>query len=233
MAINLDNAQFRAFRALETTKLDDCVETIDALYRNYYRVEEALLALEKYGDDLDTKANCPLRNFASGLLITKARVTENQIVRLTNRQLADFVTTLCQAGDASGAATWRPVDLGQGGKSPARPCRGGVRTPPRARKYIAPPAISAHFPRHFHRPVVKSRTIAPPVPPHWQLATLEPATLPHWRHSPNPASPSLPRKHNDDERIRIFRETGLQGHRRAEGAWSLALRGTYHSLDGA
>lgn len=34
-------------RCLETTKLDDCVETIDALYRHYYRVEEALLALEK------------------------------------------------------------------------------------------------------------------------------------------------------------------------------------------
>ncbi len=28
-------------------ELDDCVETIDALFRNYYRVEKALLALEK------------------------------------------------------------------------------------------------------------------------------------------------------------------------------------------
>ena len=57
---------------------------------------------ELAGDDLDNKADCPLRNFASGLLMTKARVTEGQIARLTNRQLADFVTTLCQAGDASG-----------------------------------------------------------------------------------------------------------------------------------
>ena len=57
---------------------------------------------DQAGDDLDTKADCPLRNFTSGLLITKAHVTENQIARLTNRQLADFVTTLCQAGDASG-----------------------------------------------------------------------------------------------------------------------------------
>ena len=57
---------------------------------------------ELAGDALDTKEDCPLRNFASGLLVTKARVTENQIARLTNRQLAEFVTTLCQAGDASG-----------------------------------------------------------------------------------------------------------------------------------
>ena len=34
-------------RCLEAKKLDDCVETIDALFRNYYRVEKALLALEK------------------------------------------------------------------------------------------------------------------------------------------------------------------------------------------
>ena len=34
-------------RCLETTKPDDCVETVDAIYRNYYRVETALLALEK------------------------------------------------------------------------------------------------------------------------------------------------------------------------------------------
>ena len=57
---------------------------------------------ELAGDDLDTKADCPLRNFASGLLMTKARVTEGQIARLTNHQLSEFVTTLCQAGDASG-----------------------------------------------------------------------------------------------------------------------------------
>ncbi len=36
-------------RCLEAKKLDDCVETIDALHRNYYRVEEALLALERQG----------------------------------------------------------------------------------------------------------------------------------------------------------------------------------------
>ena len=34
-------------RCLETTKPDDCVQMVDAIYRNYYRVESALLALEK------------------------------------------------------------------------------------------------------------------------------------------------------------------------------------------
>ena len=55
---------------------------------------------DKSKDDLYTKANCPLRNFASGLLMTKAKVAEDQIAKLTNSQLADFVTTLCQTGDA-------------------------------------------------------------------------------------------------------------------------------------
>ena len=36
----------------------------------------------------------------------------------------------------------------------------------------------------------KGRNGTTPLPPHWQLATLEPATLPHWQHFP-PSLPSL------------------------------------------
>ena len=75
-----------------------------------------------------------------------------------------------------------------------------------ARKYIASPANSAHFPRHFPRPVVESRTVAPPLPPHWQLATLELATLPHWQHSPRPS-----RKKGFENRERFARELRLWG----------------------
>ncbi len=51
---------------------------------------------------LDTKEDCPLRNFASWLLKTKARVTGEQIDKLTNKQLEEFVVMFCQTGDASG-----------------------------------------------------------------------------------------------------------------------------------
>ena len=51
---------------------------------------------------LETKADCPVRNFASMLLKTKARVTEEQVAQLTNKQLEDFVAMYCETGDASG-----------------------------------------------------------------------------------------------------------------------------------
>ena len=58
---------------------------------------------ENEGKDYrDTKEDCPLRDFASWLLKTKARVTGEQIDKLTNKQLEDFVVMFCQTGDASG-----------------------------------------------------------------------------------------------------------------------------------
>lgn len=53
-------------------------------------------------DCMDNQANCPLRKYASSLLMSKARVTDVQIAKLTNRQLEDYTVMLCQAGDASG-----------------------------------------------------------------------------------------------------------------------------------
>ena len=58
---------------------------------------------EKEGKEiLDTKENCPFRDFASWILKTKAHVTGEQIDKLTNKQLEDFVVMFCQMGDASG-----------------------------------------------------------------------------------------------------------------------------------
>lgn len=50
--------------------------------------------------ELDTKNACPLRNFAAEFLIAKAGVGEEQIAKLDNNTLANFVDTLCLTGDA-------------------------------------------------------------------------------------------------------------------------------------
>ena len=58
---------------------------------------------EKEGKNyLETKVRCPLRDYASWLLKTKARVTDEQIAELTNKQLEEFVGVYFQAGDGSG-----------------------------------------------------------------------------------------------------------------------------------
>ena len=69
--------------------------------------ERAVLAetvLESYkelsDDKMDTAANCPLRRFAVGLLVSKAGLAEDQIKMFTNAELAGIVQKLCEKGDA-------------------------------------------------------------------------------------------------------------------------------------
>lgn len=50
-------------------------------------------------DDKDTRKDCAFRNLAGGILMTKAGVPDGQIAKLTNRELANFLDTLCNTGD--------------------------------------------------------------------------------------------------------------------------------------
>ena len=113
----------RSVANFATTKEELCIamdETVSSLYDSFTEKKDgdltygrAVLAdkvLAYYKEQsekeskeyLDGPVNCPFRTFASGFLMTKARVTEEQIGKLTNRQLEDFVVMACEAGDVSG-----------------------------------------------------------------------------------------------------------------------------------
>ena len=73
---------------------------------------------EKEGKNfLETKEGCPFRDFASWILKTKARVTDEQIDKLTNKQLEDFVVMFCQMGDASGIKDVVALTIEEGGNN--------------------------------------------------------------------------------------------------------------------
>ena len=106
---------------------------------------------------------------------------------------------------------WSPCRLGPSrpvAKSSSAPCRGLHP----ATEQAATISRFPDFPRHFPRPVVESRTVAPPVPPHWQLATLEPATLPHWQHSPHRFRKSFENRERFARELRLW---GVKGPRPA------------------
>ena len=106
---------------------------------------------------------------------------------------------------------WSPRRLGPSrpvAKSSSAPCRGLHP----ATEQAATISRFPDFPRHFPRPVVESRTVAPPVPPHWQPATLEPATLPHWQHSPKRFRKSFENRERFARELRLW---GVKGPRPA------------------
>ena len=73
---------------------------------------------EKEGKNfLETKEGCPFRDFASWILKTKARVTEEQIDQLTNKQLEEFVAMYCETGDASGIKDLVALTIEEGGNN--------------------------------------------------------------------------------------------------------------------
>ncbi len=88
--------------------------TISALYDSFTERESldmtlgrsalsgAMNALEMSmsPEDLGSKTDCRLRNFAGGILMSKAGVTKEQVSGLTNGQLSDYVKELCKSGDA-------------------------------------------------------------------------------------------------------------------------------------
>ena len=51
-------------------------------------------------EDLSSKTDCRLRDFAGGILMSKAGATKAQVSGLTNSQLSDYVKELCKSGDA-------------------------------------------------------------------------------------------------------------------------------------
>ena len=101
LCIAMDDTVFSLYDSFAEKKNKDDVNVTyhgRAVLSN--RVLEHYKELSK--DSMETKKNCPLRTFAAGLLKMKARVTDAQIAKLTNSQLATYVETLCQVGDASG-----------------------------------------------------------------------------------------------------------------------------------
>ena len=102
LCVAMDDAVASLYNSFTETKDGDLTFGRAALAGKvlaYYKEQ----SVKECGEDyLDSQVGCPARDFAAGLLMTKARVTEAQIAKLTNRQLENFAVMLCQAGDASG-----------------------------------------------------------------------------------------------------------------------------------
>ena len=110
----------RAVEGFTTTNDELCmrmIDTINGLYDSFPEKRDgnlthgrAAISSEVLGtymdlmpnEDLDTKNGCLLRDFACGLLISKAGVTDADIGTLTNREILEFARLLCKTGDGPG-----------------------------------------------------------------------------------------------------------------------------------
>jgi cell division protein ZapA (FtsZ GTPase activity inhibitor) len=81
--------------------MDDAIAGLcDSPEERSVLAETVLESYKELSDDkMDATANCPLRRFAGGLLMSKAGFAEDQIKMFTNAELAGLVQKLCEKGD--------------------------------------------------------------------------------------------------------------------------------------
>ena len=89
--------------------------TISALYDSFTKREFLNLTLGRSAlsgamdametsmsqEDLGSKTGCRLRDFAGGILMSKAGATKAQVAGLTNQEIANFLETLRETRDPS------------------------------------------------------------------------------------------------------------------------------------